>query len=203
MSRVKTAIPATGRLVGYARVSTQEQDLGLQVRALKAFGVLDADLFIEKMSAASKRRPQFSLMRKYLERGDTLIVYSLSRLFRDVADLLAVNKELINEGVALKSLTEPIDTRTADGKLMLTMRAAFAQFERDIAVERTRAGLANRRANGHSLGRKRQITDSQIRQWRRELKDKSKTVAAIAKASGVSTGAIYKYIKGGKSAVLR
>lgn len=200
---VEKPIQIDDRLVGYARVSTMEQNLDAQVSALKAYGVNPDYIFIEKVSAVSSKRPQYSLMRKMLQRGDTLVVYSLSRLGRDVGHLLKVNGELLEEGVALKSLTEPIDTRTADGKLMFTMRAAFAQFERDVTIERTRHGLRNRQAEGHILGRKREMTAAKLKLIKADLKKPTETVKTVAKKHKVSVATIYAYLKGGKSSVLR
>ena len=194
---------ANTRLIGYARVSTQEQNLEAQMAALKSFGVLDGDLFVEKVSAVSSRRPQWALLRKFLVRGDTLVVYSLSRIGRSLPHLLQVNKELLDEGVMLKSLTEPIDTRTADGKLMFNIRAAFAQFERDVTIERTRNGIANRRAQGHQIGRERSITDDIVKKIKRDLKDPKMTVKLVAKRYKISVASVYAYVRGGKSAVVR
>ena len=203
MKRLIPELLPEGRFVGYARVSTREQDLAMQIRMLTEFGVQPDDLFVEKVSAASAKRPKYSLMRKYLQAGDTLVVYSLSRLFRSVPHLLKINEELLQERVALKSLTEPIDTRTADGKLMFTMRAAFAQFERDVTVERTINGLAARRANGHALGRKREMTPEKLKAIKADMKKPSMTAKLVAAKHRIAVSTVYAYIRGGKSAVLR
>src|SRR3569832_1545750 len=108
------------RMVGYARVSTLDQRLDMQLKMLRDAGVSDGNLFVEKVSAQSGKRPQFALLKKFLQRGDTLVVYAISRLARNTKDLLDFNKWLLDEGVALKSLTEEVDTRTATGRLMFT-----------------------------------------------------------------------------------
>jgi DNA invertase Pin-like site-specific DNA recombinase len=201
LARKKIDEPAsTVRLIGYARVSTQEQNLDMQVSMLKKAGVKEDHLFIEKVSAASKRRPQFNLMKKMLQRGDTLVVYSLSRVARDLGELIKFNRELLDEGVALLSLTEMIDTRTAAGKLAFNLQGAFAQFERDLTVERTRHGIAVQKEAGVRWGRKLTMTPQKVAAIKRDLKRMS--VKEAAAKHEVSAPSIYQHIKGGRGAVL-
>lgn len=181
---------AQPELIGYARVSTLDQSYDQQITALKAYGVKDDFLFVDKMSAVSGKRKGWELAKKAMRRGDTLVVYALSRLGRSTEHLLKINNELLAEGVALKSLTEPIDTSTADGKLLFTVRAAFAQFERDITIERTKAGLEERKRAGFKLGRPPKLTDKQKAAVLKDLETSPLNRAAIAKKYGVSDSTI-------------
>lgn len=193
---------ATSRNVGYARVSTNEQDLFMQTEALKKFPC--DPIFVEKISAASSKRYQWMLTRKFLEAGDTLVVWSMSRIGRNTQHLLAIEKELSEEGVTIHSLTEPMfDTATAHGRLMFTVKAAFDQFEREVTQERTKSGLRARQEAGHKLGREATVTKAMVKQMRADLKDPKHTVQNVAKKHGVSAATIYAYIPGGKSAVVR
>jgi DNA invertase Pin-like site-specific DNA recombinase len=186
------------RRVGYARVSTTEQDLFMQVEALKKDGCYP--IFPEKVSAVSSKRHQWALLRKFVERGDTVVVWSMSRMGRNVAHLLQLEKELSLEGVAIHSLTEPMfDTSTAHGRLMFTVKAAFDQFEREVTQERTRSGLRARQEAGHKLGREREVSKEMVKAMRADLAQPHHTVKTVAKKHGVSVATIYAYIPGGKS----
>src|ERR1700694_1728140 len=114
---------SSGELVGYARVSTVEQNLEMQTQALTKAGC--ARIFTDKLSAANPRREGWHDCKRYMREGDTLVIYSLSRMARSVRELLQINKELFDRGIGLKSVTEPIDTRTADGALIFHVRAAL------------------------------------------------------------------------------
>ncbi len=193
---------ATSRKVGYARVSTNEQDLFMQTEALKKFGC--APIFVEKISAVSSKRYQWMLTRKFLEAGDTLVVWSMSRIGRDASHLIEIERELSFEGVTIHSLTEPaFDTATAHGRLMFTVKAAFDQFEREVTQERTRSGLKALKDAGHQLGRERTILPATIKAMKRDLKDPKHTVVSVAKKYGISTASVYAYIPGGKSGLVR
>jgi DNA invertase Pin-like site-specific DNA recombinase len=139
-----------GELIGYARVSTEDQSLELQTRALKAAGCLN--IYEEKLSGAKKHRPELDLAIKDLRPGDTLVVWRLDRLSRSIRDLHRRLGEIEEQGANLKSLTEHFDFTTAVGKLMLNMLAVMAEFERQLTIERTRAGMAVLREKGHRLG---------------------------------------------------
>lgn len=192
MARKKSAEieeEAQPELVGYARVSTADQSLELQLDLLRKAGVKEDWLFRDQMSAVTGRRRGWELCKKALRRGDTLIVYSLSRLARDTRQLLDINKMLLEEGVALKSLTEPIDTSTADGKLLFTVRAAFAQFERDITIERTRDSVRKRREAGLPVGRPG-IPDKTKAAILKDLTNIKLTLQMIADKHGISIATV-------------
>lgn len=160
-------LPSQGgaaRLVGYARVSTEDQNLDVQLAGLRANGVADTDMFVEKISAVNAKRPLFNLMMKMLEQGDTLLIHALSRLGRDVKQIYGILDELARIGVTWRSLTEPhLDAGTAAGRLMLNVTGAMAQFERDQIIERTRRGMQECKRQGMSLGRTPKVSDADAR----------------------------------------
>ena len=150
------------RFIGYARVSTDAQTTALQRDALNAAGC--DRLFEEKESGARRSRPQLDKALEYLDRGDTLVVWKLDRLGRSLRDLLDAAEVLRERGIALRSLTEHIDTSTAAGKMLYAILGAVAQFERDVLRERTVAGIRAAKARGERIGRPPALTPSQIRE---------------------------------------
>lgn len=182
--------PSEVRTIGYARVSMPDQSLETQTDLLLKAGVLPDDLYTDKISAVGARRRGWELCKKALRPGDTLLTYSLSRLGRTLQDLLNIEQELRKEGVILKSLTEPLfDTSTADGKLLFNVRAAFAQFERDITRERTRDSMRRRKEGGLPVGRPG-ISDATKAKIRKALLNPKLTLAMIAKRHGVAISTI-------------
>lgn len=137
---------------GYARVSTDDQELALQIAALERHGV-DA-IFSEHASGKTVKRKKLELVIKLLRRGDTLVVWKLDRLGRDLAGVLDVIKGLSDDGVNLVSLTEQFDTHTPMGKAFLQIALVFAELERNMISERTREGMAAAKAAGQTFGRK-------------------------------------------------
>ncbi len=189
-------IPLTSpMLLGYARVSTAEQNLDMQLAMLEKEGVHPDYIFAEKLSAKNAKRPQFHLMMKMLEPGDTIVVYSMSRLARDVRKLHAISDEIFARGAKLRSLTEPhLDTSTAEGRLMFTMKGAIDQFERENTQRRTVHGLAERKRQGMYLGAPRVVTDKMAKEMKRLRK--TMKVGAIAAKFGVKPSTVYAYTKG-------
>ncbi len=182
----------TARIIGYARVSTEDQNLEVQLAALEASGVQPEDLYVEKISAMNAKRPMFSLMMKFLERGDELVIHSLSRLGRDVKQIHAILDELATEGVNWRSITEPhLDAATAAGRLMLNITGAMAQFERDQIKDRTKRGMAQRKAMGMFIGRKALFDAKQTAQIKQDRKRMTREQAA--KKWKCSPGTIDKY----------
>src|SRR5262247_3344989 len=144
-----------GRLIGYARVSTAEQDLGLQLAALRRAGCSDAHIFCDTASGARMARPGLEACVHTLEPGDTLVVWRLDRLGRSMTHLVTLIQALLQRHVSFRSLGEgAIDTTTASGELVFHIFSALAQFERRLMQERTRAGLAAARARGRRGGRR-------------------------------------------------
>lgn len=137
--------------VGYARVSTQEQNLDLQLDALSKAGV--KKIFTDKVSGAKAQKPQLEELLKYARKGDTIVVWRLDRLGRTTVQLIQFVEELQKLGINLKSLTEPIDTTTATGTLVVQIFCVLAEHERNVLRERTRAGLSAARVRGRTGGR--------------------------------------------------
>ncbi|MBE5972870.1 MAG: recombinase family protein, partial [Lachnoclostridium sp.] len=131
---------------GYARVSTDEQNLDRQLDALKNYGI--DIMYCEKMSGTKKSRPELDRMLKEVEDGDTIVIESLSRLGRSVKNLAELMEIFNSRNIRLVSLKETIDTTTPTGKLLFSIMSSLAQFERDVLVERTQEGLAAARARG-------------------------------------------------------
>ncbi len=176
--------------IGYARVSTLDQNLDLQIDALKK---LECNhIYQEKVSGKSKDRPELDHCLKSLRPGDALCVWRLDRLGRSLQDLIAIVNGLESSGVAFVSLTENIDTATASGKLMFHVFGALAEFERNLIKERTAAGLASARARGRVGGRKPVLTTQQKEQARVLMQMKSLTISGIAKTLGVSRSTLYR-----------
>lgn len=188
-------IEPTGYLVGYARVSTQEQNLDLQIEALRKAGVKEDNLHIEKVSGASKRRPALELAIKDLREGDTLVVWRLDRFGRSIRDIYDRLDKVVAKGAAFRSLTENFDLSTAMGRLYLHIAAAFAEFERQIIAARTKAGIETWRAKGKGKwGRQAILSEKQIVQAGKMLND-GKSGPQVAKHFKVSTPTIYQHYR--------
>lgn len=179
-------------LVGYARVSTQDQKPELQLDALQAAGC--EKVFVEKASGAQRERPELKAALDYMRDGDTLVVWKLDRLARSMKQLIETVEGLEEVGVGFRSLTEAIDTTTTGGKLVFHVFGALAEFERSIIRERTRAGLDAARARGRKGGRPPKLKGSDLKAARAMLADKSITVEEVAKRLGVSLATLYRHL---------
>lgn len=179
--------------IGYARVSTQDQNLDRQLDNLKAAGC--ERIFNEKMTGTKSDRPELKTMLLTLRAGDVLVVDSFSRLSRSTKDLLQLVEQLTAMNVHLISLKENLDTTTATGKLMLTMLSALSQFERDLIAERTIDGLKAARARGRCGGRPRTGTDKDRKQACAMYKANVLTGKEIAEKFGVSLSTLNRWIR--------
>ena len=186
-------------LVGYARVSTQEQDTSLQLDALRAAGC--ERLFEEKASGAQRDRPQLKAALDYMREGDTLVVWKLDRLARSMRQLIDTVEDLHSRGIGFRSLTEAIDTTTAGGKLIFHIFGALAEFERSVIRERTTAGLRAARARGRLGGRPPSMSDEKLVMAKALLRDPQITVEAAARQLEISPATLYRHIPGGRSAI--
>ncbi len=148
--------------IGYARVSTADQEPRMQIDALLRDGVAEAEIYHEKVSGAARKRPQFNRMMRELRPGDVITVWKLDRLGRTLRQVLETIDKIRDAGAHLRILTQQLDTSTPMGKCMLAMVAAFAELERDLAVERTRAGLASAAAQGRRGGARPQYAEEDI-----------------------------------------
>ncbi len=170
--------------IGYARVSTQEQNPELQLDALAKAGC--EQVFQEKISGKDRDRPELETCLKVLRKGDTLVVWRLDRLGRSLKDLVEIVHALEERGIGFQSLTEKIDTTHAGGKLVFHVFAALAEFERNLIRERTLAGLAAARARGRKGGRKPKLSASDVRKAAAMLHDPFMTKTEVARHFGVS-----------------
>lgn len=183
---------------GYARVSTEEQNLDRQIDALKQYGI--DELLTEKMTGTKRNRPELNRLLDKVRRGDTVVIESLSRLGRSTKDLLSLVEQFDRDGVVLISLKEQIDISTPTGKLLLTVLSALCQFERDLTVQRTNEGLQAARARGRKGGRPPK--DKKTIEKALKLYDaQSHSVAEICEICAIAQGTLYKALNERKGAV--
>lgn len=183
-------------LYGYARVSTIEQEVNLQLDALKQAGCDDANIFTDKVSGAKAHRPGLDAVLKKLKDGDTLLVWRLDRLGRSMPHLVTLVKELRERGVGFRSICDGvIDTTTASGELVFNIFSSLAQFERRLTQERTRAGLNAARARGKKGGRK-PITadDPRVKMAKTLYEDRGVEVKTICKQMKISRSTFYRLV---------
>ena len=178
-------------LIGYARVSTRDQNLELQIEALTRAGC--KKIFEDKISGSRSERPGLTNMLEMLREEDTLVVWKLDRLGRSVKNLIGLVGDLHMRGVQFKSLTDAIDTGTPSGRFFFHVMASLAEMERELMVERTRAGLDVARQLGRTGGRSRKMTDSKIESAKKLLAN-GVPPRDVAKNLGVSVPTLYRWI---------
>jgi len=179
-------------LIGYARVSTVDQNLALQRDALTEAGC--AKIFTEQMSGAVTDRPALHDALEFARSGDTLIVWKLDRLARSMKQLIETVETLRLRGIGFRSLTEALDTTTAQGRLVFHMFGALAEFERALIRERTQAGLAAARARGRKGGRPKLLDPEKRRHVVALYNDKQHSIAEICRIMGISKPTLYSYL---------
>lgn len=188
-----------GQLVGYARVSTLDQDPALQLDALRAAGC--KRVFEESASGTLSNRPELARALDHLREDDTLVVWRLDRLGRSLSDLVALVNELSNNKIAFRSLHEAIDTSTPSGRFTFHLFGALAEFERDLIRERTSAGLAAARARGRTGGRPTVMTAEKVDVARAMLAERDEgghtkyTMEQVAETLGVSRASVYRALR--------
>jgi DNA invertase Pin-like site-specific DNA recombinase len=187
-------------LIGYARVSTVDQNLDLQRNALTEVGC--ERIFTEQVSGAVADRPELMAALEFARSGDTLVVWKLDRLARSLKQLIETVEKLRGRGIGFRSLTESLDTTTAQGLLVFHMFGALAEFERSLIRERTRAGLAAAKKAGRTGGRPPKLTDSDIQAAKAMLADPDIGVAEVAQRLGVSSATLYRYIPSARASVV-
>lgn len=185
-----------GRILGYARVSTDEQDLSLQIDALEKAGCEAEGLYTDQVSGARRERPGLDACLAELTRGDTLVVWRLDRLGRSMSHLVTVIEDLRQRGVNFQSLQDgAIDTTTASGELMFMIFSALAQFERRLIQERTRAGLAAARSRGRQGGRPKMSARDPIVKMARELHQNPEiSIQEVCHTLQISRSTFYRYL---------
>jgi DNA invertase Pin-like site-specific DNA recombinase len=180
-------------LLGYARVSTLDQNPELQTDALKIAGC--EKIFIDKISGTVSDRPELKKLKEQLRKGDTLVVWRLDRLGRSLKDLLNWMAELETLEVSFKSLQESIDTSTPTGKLVFHLFGALSEFERSLIQERTKAGLTAARARGRVGGRPNKLSNRKQEIAKDMYLSKKYTIQAICEELGISKPTLYKYLR--------
>lgn len=181
---------------GYARVSTKDQNLNLQIEALKKAGC--EKIFNEKISGSTKNRPELDKMIAHLRKDDVLFVWRLDRLGRSLKNIIDLVLSLSEKGVVIKGISDGVDTSTSSGRLFLNIMASLAEYERELIKERTNAGLQSARARGRTGGRPKGYTKETIAKlliMRSVYKDKSKTPEEVYKPLGLTRATFYRYAK--------
>lgn len=179
--------------IGYARVSTGDQHLDLQRDALIDAGC--EKIFEDTMSGSQISRSGLNAAIEFVRSGDTLVIWRLDRLGRSLQDLLSLVQNLNDRGIALQSLHEQLDTSSATGKLIYHVFGALSEFERNLIVERTRAGLKAARARGRHGGRPSKLSDAQIKEIRVLMQSPGISTKRIAEQYGISRSTIYNCLK--------
>ena len=184
------------RIIGYARVSTQEQDLQLQLDALEVAGCEKNKIFTDKVSGSKTERPGLEKCLSELKESDTLLVWRLDRLGRSMSHLIGLIEELRGRGVGFRSICDgAIDTTTASGELIFNIFSSLAQFEKRLIQERTKAGLASARARGRTGGRKKlEPNDPKVLMAKKMHKDPEMSIDDICKTLNISQPSFYRYI---------
>ena len=176
-------------IFGYARVSTEQQNLDRQLDALRKYGV--DIIYNEKMTGTKRDRPELKKLLDRMTEGDTVVIESLSRLGRSTKDLIELTELFQNKGVHLVSLKESIDTSTSTGKLLFTLMSAIAQFERDVIADRTREGLKSARARGRIGGRPKANPDA-VSKAVKLYNTKQYSIKEIEELTGVKKSTLYR-----------
>jgi DNA invertase Pin-like site-specific DNA recombinase len=179
--------------IGYARVSTHEQNLDLQKDALKHAGC--EKTYVDEVSGTVAKREGLEKAKEILRKGDVLVVWRLDRLGRSIRDLINWVEYLEDKKIGFQSLQESIDTTTSGGKLVFHIFAALAEFERNLIRERTKAGLAAARARGRLGGRKKSLNTKQRKRAVEMYNRKNHTIQEICEMMGISKPTLYAYIR--------
>jgi DNA invertase Pin-like site-specific DNA recombinase len=197
LDRPAVAAPAsapTGRRLGYGRVSTEHQSEAQQRDQLAAAGC--CQVFTETISSGKTARPQLAAVLAELQPGDTLTVCKLDRLARSLQELLTIAADLQGRGINLQVLDHAIDTSTPTGRLMFQVLGAVAEFERTLAIERTRDSVAHRRASGGNLGGRKPSYTSEQQQLGQRLRAEGQSISQVAAALGLSKGTAHRMLQG-------
>lgn len=178
---------------GYARISTSDQNLSLQIEALEKEGC--DKIFNDTISGNKFICPGLSELLKYTRKGDSMVIYKLDRLGRSLIDIIKLISSFEEKGIELISLTDRIDTKTSMGKAMYKITATFAELERDLIRERTKAGLQSAKARGKVGGRKFLLTEEQQENLKMVHATNKVSIQEICKMFGIKKPTIYKYLR--------
>lgn len=185
-----------GRVIGYCRVSTEDQNLDMQEQAIEKYAKekgLELIMYVEKISSRKETRGELEHAMKATTNGDLFVVFKLDRLARSTKELFTLTGELNEKGVEFVSINDAFDTTTPTGKAMFGMLAVFAEFERDIIQQRTKAGLESARKRGRVGGRP--AIDDKVKKHVRALFEAGESATDIAKEYGIGRATVYKIIK--------
>lgn len=185
-----------GRIIGYCRVSTEDQNLDMQEQAIEKYAKekgLELIMYVEKISSRQVERQELEHAIKAATSGDLFVVFKLDRLARSTKELFTLTGELNEKGVEFVSINDAFDTTTPTGKAMFGMLAVFAEFERDIIQQRTKAGLESARKRGRIGGRP--AIDDKVKKHVRALFEAGESATDIAKEYGIGRATVYKIIK--------
>jgi DNA invertase Pin-like site-specific DNA recombinase len=180
-------------LIGYARISTQDQNLDLQRDALTKAGC--EQIYTDRVSGTKASRPGLTQALSHLRSGDTLVVWRLDRLGRSLRHLIDTVTGLQERGIGFKSLQESIDTTTSGGRLVFNIFGSLAEFEREIIKERTKAGLQAARSRGKLGGRPKALSESKAEMARQLYADRTHSIDEICQTLGISRTTFYRYVK--------
>lgn len=189
------AAPGPGALLGYIRVSTQQQTHDQQRTRLLTAGVHPSQIYAEKVSGAAARRPEFDRLLQDVRPGDVILATSLDRLGRNTAQVVTTFSDLHAQGITVRTLSDGVDTSTLAGKLLATIMAGLAEFERGNTMERTAYARAEARRQGKQTGRPRKLTDPRTVQRARVLLNSGETAATVAATFNVSRATLYRALK--------
>lgn len=179
-------------IIGYARVSSRDQNLDSQIDMLKAAGC--TKIYADKTCSITESRPEWDKLLEYIRPGDVLVVCELSRMTRSLMHLLQLAKEFDDKGINIRSLRESIDTTTATGRAFFLMMGVINQLERELKAERAAAGRKSARARGRTGGRPR-TDESKLQQAKILYEHSGQTAAEVCKAVGVGTRTFFRYLK--------
>ena len=190
-------------LIGYARVSRVEQNLDMQIEALKKAGC--EKIFTDKISGAKDEREGLNNLFEFIRPGDTLIVYKLSRISRSLIGLINMIKKLEANKITIKVITQNIDTSTPEGRMFINMVAVFNEFNRELIVENTRAGVMTAREKGKHIGRPLAFDPDKKKMVEVLLRDTKnfKTISDVIRAAGISRTTFYRYFNADEVEKLR
>lgn len=180
-------------IIGYARVSTKDQNLGAQIEALQASGC--KKVYSEKLSGKSRKRPELEKLMEQLRPDDIIVVTKLDRLARSLSDLVTIMAELSDLGVGFKSLGESIDLSTPAGRMQMGLFAIVAEFERELIVQRTKDGLAHARSQGRIGGRRPSLNDFQRKELIERVERGDLSLPKVGEIFGVSRATVNRIMK--------
>ena len=187
-------------LIGYARVSTDQQDHALQLDALRQAGC--ERVFVEIGSGSRADRPELAKLLDIARAGDAIVCWRLDRLARSLRHLIDLSEQLQQRDIALRSVTESIDTSTPSGRFLFNVLGAVGEMEREIIVERTRAGLAAAVARGRRGGRPPALDEIKVRAARAMLASGTMSAAEVARQVGCAPSTLFRHLPGGRTAVM-